>query len=130
MRTGACVAEPDKLGPLIAAKTAAGQDDEQRQRRDRASAREQQPLRRGASLGTRFVQCGERRAQTELAPGQQQAGLRAGQPVLGAGQLPPVQPRDRERCQPAVRPVQAAQSRQRFQSGDICGHEHRRGTRV
>jgi len=130
MRTGACVAEPDKLGPLIAAKTAAGQDDEQRQRRDRASAREQQPLRRGARLGTRLVQCGERRAQTELAPGQQQAGLRVGQPVLGARQLPPVQPRDGERCQPAVRPVQAAQSRQRFQSGDICGHEHRRGTRV
>ena len=129
-RAGARVAEPDKLGPLIAAKTAAGQDDEQRQRRDRASAREQQPLRRRARLGARFVQCGERRAQAELAPGQQQAGLRAGQPVLGAGQLPPVQPSDRERRQPAVRPVQAAQSRQRFQSGDICGHEHRRGTRV
>ena len=122
MRTGACVAEPDKLGPLIAAKTAAGQDDEQRQRRDRASAREQQPLRRRARLGTRFVQCGERRAQTELAPGQQQAGLRAGQPVLGAGQLSPVQPGNHERRQPAVRPVHAAQSRQRFQSGDICGY--------
>ena len=108
MRTGACVAEPDKLGPLIAAKTAAGQDDEQRQRRDRASAREQQTLRRRARLGTGFVQRGERRAQTELAPGQQQAGLRVGELVLGAGQLPPVQPRDWERCQPALRPVQAA----------------------
>ena len=92
-RAGARVAEPVKLGPLIAAKPAARQDDEQRQRRDRAAAREQQPLRRHARLGTRFVQCGERRAQTELAPAQQQAGLRAGQPVLGAGQLPPPQPR-------------------------------------
>jgi hypothetical protein len=64
------------------------------------------------------------------APGQQQAGLRAGQPVLGAGQLPPVQPGNHERRQPAVRPVHAAQARQRFQSGDICGHEHRRGTGV
>ena len=108
MRTGACVAEPGQLSPLIVAKTAAGQDDEQRQRRDRASAREQQPLRCGAGLGPRFVQCGERRAQTELAPGQQQAGLRASEPVLGAGQLPLVPPRDWERRQPAVRPVQAA----------------------
>ena len=39
-RAGARAAEPIKFGPLIAAKSAAGEDDEQRQRRDRAPARE------------------------------------------------------------------------------------------
>jgi hypothetical protein len=48
--TGSRVAEPIKLGPPIAAKPAAEKDNEQRQRCDRASAREYQPLRCHARL--------------------------------------------------------------------------------
>ena len=63
-------------------------------------------------------------------PLSEQAGLRARQPVLDAGQLPPPQPRNRERGQPAMRAVQAAQSGQGVQSGDVPGHEHRPGARA
>ncbi len=53
--------------------------------------------------------------------------LRSRRACERSSQLPPAQPRNREPGQPAMHAVQAAQSGQGVQSGDVPGHEHRPG---